>query len=194
MAQALRLMPPTPANPATVPLGLAPGSIGLSREEYKLLADSDSESEEEPEPPEGSANPPASEAAPLLQRAKESHDPGPVFKYAARDKLRDTAPETLGKELWAVDRPSLYNASFRRLKKKSSVPATKQVGRAVKQLADAGKITGGVQRAKELFRLAHFGHGDGPGTRPTSRPDAAPQLLSLTRRVLLPLPRQARRE
>ena len=190
-AQALRLMPQTPA---TVPLGPASGSIGLSREEYKLLADSDSESEEEPEPPEGSANPPASEAAPLLQRAKESHDPGPVFKYAARDKLRDTAPETLGKELWAVDRPSLYNASFRRLKKKSSVPATKQVGRAVKQLADAGKITGGVQRAKELFRLAHFGHGDRPGLRPTSRSDAVPQLLSLTRRVLLPLPRQARRE
>ena len=113
--------------------------------------------------PELSAAPPDSQ--PPSQQAKESHDPGPVFKYSW-DMLRQTTAATLTKEVWAVDRPSLFRSSFRRLKKKSTVLPAKQVGRAVKQLADTGKITGSFERAKELFSLARFGHGEGPGLRP----------------------------
>ena len=68
-----------------------------------------------------------------------------------------------------MDQPGILCPSFRRLKKKkTSVPPIKQVGRAVKQLSATGKLTGGHEKAKELYASAAFGLERGPGFRPFS--------------------------
>ena len=96
-AVALHLPLPAAAPPASTHyLGPASGSVGLSLEEYRLLAETDSEEEAEAGP-EAPVAQPAPAAPALLQQAKASVDPGPVYKYKW-DMLQQASAETLCKD------------------------------------------------------------------------------------------------
>ena len=96
-AVALHFPLPAAAPPASTHyLGPASGSVGLSLEEYKLLAGSDSEEEAEAGPEAPVAQPAPAAPAPL-QQAKASVDPGPVYKYKW-PMLQQAKVETLCKD------------------------------------------------------------------------------------------------
>ena len=170
-AQALHLDMPSMPVGISAAAGLESGTLGLSLADIKLLADSDSESEAEGELLGPGAAPPAQAPVPL-QRPKSQLDPGPVHKYGW-EALQRLDSETLCKEVWAVDRPAVFCPSFRRLKKKTRVPPVKKLGRALKQIAETGKLTGGIEQAKDLYKTVACGEETGPGFRHLSRKQAS---------------------
>ena len=181
-AAALHLLPASMATGVPPLTGLASGSLGLTRADIKLLADSDSDSEEEEQPSGCPAPPPAPSPAPLRQPIKQL-DPGPVYKYKW-EALRELDEHTLRREAWALDQPGVYCPSFRRLKKKTSVPAVKKLGRALKEFGATGSIRGGLETAKELYSAVVRGEGKGPGFRPLSSRQCSRALHSAARTSL----------
>ena len=120
-AAALRLLPASMGTAVPPQTGLVPGSFGITPEDLKLLADSDSDVEEEDQALVAAAAAVPADAPVPLQRPKVQLDPGPVHKYKW-EAVRKLDEQTLVKEAWALDRPAVFCPSFRRLKKKTTVP------------------------------------------------------------------------